>query len=95
MCSILEKGVKHLIGEEAFQPYAINTFSHRGREFTAITPVHYVSPHSVRSYRRKDGTYVSGYWRDGDGNTNINRDTGYYARNPGGVTKIYKKGRWL
>lgn len=71
-----------MLGETTFQPYAINTFSGRGKQFSTITPVHYVHPHSVSSYRRKDGTWVRGYWRDGDGNTLINRATGYFARNP-------------
>lgn len=71
-----------MLGECTFQPYAINTFSGRGKQFSTITPLHYVSPHWVNSYRRKDGTLVRGYWRDGDGNTMINRATGYFARNP-------------
>lgn len=28
----------------------------------------FVNPHEVSSYTRKDGTFVRGYWRDGDGN---------------------------
>lgn len=27
----------------------------------------FVNPHEVKGYTRKDGTTVSGYWRDGDG----------------------------
>lgn len=71
-----------MLGESTFQPYAINTFSGRGKQFTTLTPVHYVRPHSVSSYVRKDGTVVSGYWRDGDGNTHIDRFIGYWAHNP-------------
>lgn len=71
-----------MLGESTFQPYAINTFSGRGKQFTTLTPVHYVRPHPVSSYVRKDGTVVSGYWRDGDGNTLIDRSTGYWAHNP-------------
>ena len=71
-----------MIGETTFQPYAINTFSHKGKQFSTIIPMHYVSPHWVSSYMRKDGTFVHGYCRDGDGNTKINRITGFYARNP-------------
>lgn len=82
-----------MLGESAFQPYAINTFSGRGKQFTTLTPVHYVRPHPVSSYVRKDGTVVSGYWRDGDGNTSINRSFGYYARNPNAITQIFQKGR--
>ena len=64
-----------MLGEQSFQPYAINTFSHRGKNFEEITPIHYVRPHEVRPYSRRDGTFVSGYWRDGDGDTTINRQT--------------------
>lgn len=28
----------------------------------------FVNPHEVNGYTRKDGSTVSGYWRDGDGN---------------------------
>ena len=82
-----------MLGESSFQPYAINTFSHRGKQMTTITPAHYVSPHNVRPYQRKDGTYVSGYWRDGDGNTDINRATGYYAKNPNATPITLRKGK--
>lgn len=34
---------------------------------------HFVNPHDVSGYTRADGTQVDGYYRDGDGNTNINR----------------------
>ena len=84
-----------MLGEAAFQPYAVNTFSGRGKKFTTVTPVHYVRPHWVSSYTRKDGTFVSGYWRDGDGNTKINRQTGYFAKNPGAVPEIVKKKGWI
>lgn len=47
-----------------------------------MRPTHYVSPHWVNSYVRRDGTVVSGYWRDGDGNTFVDRGFGYFARNP-------------
>ena len=82
-----------MLGETSFCPFARNTFSQQGKQFTTITPIHYVNPHTVRSYRRKDGTFVAGYWRDGDGNTSINRATGYYARNPNAIAKILQ-GRW-
>jgi hypothetical protein len=32
----------------------------------------FVRPHWVEPYTRSDGTHVSGYFRDGDGNTGIN-----------------------
>ncbi len=34
---------------------------------------HFVEPHDVSSYVRADGTDVEGYWRDGDGNTSVDR----------------------
>lgn len=84
-----------MIGDSSFQQYRINTFSGRGKLFSNIdvdvdlkelmkgSRQHYVSPHMVRDYQRRDGTFVAGYWRDGDGNTDINRGYGYFRRNPG------------
>ena len=89
---IIRKGGMDMLGEQSFQPYAINTFSHRGKNFEEITPIHYVRPHEVRQYSRRDGTLVSGYWRDGDGDTTINRQTGYYSRNPNAVSQIIRIG---
>lgn len=40
----------------------------------------YVEPHWVDGYLRSDGTYVQGYFRDGDGNTNVFDGDGYYRR---------------
>ncbi|MCL7748751.1 hypothetical protein [Halalkalibacter alkaliphilus] len=43
----------------------------------------FVEPHYVMSYTRNDGTHVEGYWRDGDGNTSVDRsfeDGGGYLR---------------
>ena len=34
---------------------------------------HFVDPHHVNGYFRQDGTYVKGYFRDGDGNTSVDR----------------------
>ena len=81
-----------MIGETTFQPYAVNTFSRMGMQFKTLTPAHYLRPHSVQSYTRSNGTFVSGYWRDGDGNTNVHRDSGYFARNPNAIPLILKKG---
>lgn len=81
-----------MLGETTFQPYAINTFSGRGKQFTTLTPAHYVHPHHVSAYTRSDGTSVAGYWRDGDGDTGINRSFGYYARNPGAMPLVFGKG---
>lgn len=81
-----------MLGETTFQPYARNTFSGRGKQFTILTPVHYVHPHYVSAYTRSDGTSVAGYWRDGDGNTSIDRSFGYYARNPNAIPLVFGKG---
>lgn len=43
---------------------------------------HHIRSHYVSPYVKKDGTFVSGYFRDGDGNTRINTFRGYYGRNP-------------
>lgn len=71
-----------MLGEATYQPYAINTFSHNGKQFTTLKPAHYVSAHSVKPYYRQDGTFVSGYWRDGDKNKLINTHTKYIRGNP-------------
>lgn len=81
-----------MLGESTFQPYAVNTFSHNGKQFETLTPAHYVRPHEVKPYRRKDGMFVSGCLRDGDGNPAINRSTGYFARNPNAIPQIFRKG---
>jgi hypothetical protein len=50
------------------------------------TGAQFVDPHEVSDYVRSDGTEVEGYWRDGDGNTNIDRTIeqggGYFRHNP-------------
>jgi len=50
---------------------------------------HFVHPHEVSEYVKSDGTVVEGYWRDGDGNTNIDLDNseggGYLQGNPDGI----------
>ena len=45
--------------------------------------IHYVHPHWVTSYTRKDGTYVQGYNRGGK--------EGYFAHNPGALMYLIKK----
>lgn len=80
-----------MLGETTYQPFAINTFSKRGRQFTVLTPAHYVAPHKVKPYRRKDGTFVSGSWRDGDGDSRTHRKIGYFRKNPGATPIIIKK----
>ncbi|TKD70765.1 hypothetical protein [Pseudalkalibacillus hwajinpoensis] len=50
--------------------------------------LHFVEPHYVDGYFRSDGTYVEGYYRDGDGNPTIDRPIehggGYVRSNPDG-----------
>ncbi|MBB6177317.1 hypothetical protein HNQ82_002150 [Anoxybacillus tengchongensis] len=62
-----------------FKPFHLN-----------VDNLHFVKPHYVDSYVRKDGTVVQGYWRDGDGDTSINRMTeqggGYLRSNPDHTT---------
>lgn len=62
-------------------PYSANTFSGKGKSIVTAVPVHHVSPHHVQGHFR-DGKYISPYWRDGDGTTEINSYRGYYAKNP-------------
>lgn len=49
---------------------------------------HSVEAHYVEGYVNANGTEVSGYWRDGDGDTSVNRTTedggGYMRSNPDG-----------
>ncbi|WP_052650778.1 hypothetical protein [Planococcus massiliensis] len=53
-----------------------------------IPNTHFVQPHYVDSYVRSDGTFVEGYYRDGDGNPNIDttidQGGGYVRSNPDG-----------
>ncbi|WP_419871322.1 hypothetical protein [Candidatus Pristimantibacillus sp. PTI5] len=51
-------------------------------ESTAADAEHHVNSHYVEGYTRADGTEVEGYWRDGDGDTSINNNDGYYQDNP-------------
>ncbi len=67
-----------MIGENTFLNRVNNTFAP-----TRSSPMHYVHPHWVSSYTKKDGTFVSGFWRDGDGDTSVDRLFGYFARNTG------------
>lgn len=47
---------------------------------------HFVKPHWVSGHEQADGTYVEGYWRDGDGDTSVNLNEeqggGYWQSNP-------------
>jgi hypothetical protein len=53
-----------------------------------LSNTHFVNPHHVDGYFRNDGTYVEGYYRDGDGNPAIDRPVeqggGYIRSNPDG-----------
>lgn len=44
------------------------------------TDSHHVNAHFVKPYVKKDGTFVSGSWRGGDGK--IMTSSGYWASNP-------------
>lgn len=59
----------------------MNNFSDK-KPAQFMAKYHHVSPHFVKSYTKKDGTFVSGFWRDGDGNTKIMNFRGYVASNP-------------
>ena len=83
-----------MIGDGVYQEFAGNTFSKTGAPFPRFTsfspmkPVHYVHTHEVSSYTKKDGTFVKGFWRDGDGDTGVNRDIGYFAGNRNPIPKV-------
>lgn len=62
-------------------PYSTNTFSGKGKSMITAVPVHHVRAHHVQGHFR-NGKYISGFWRDGDGNTKVNTYRGYYAKNP-------------
>ncbi|PIC96648.1 hypothetical protein CSV69_03755 [Sporosarcina sp. P26b] len=52
--------------------------------FEMKSSLNFVEPHSVKGYHRADGTPVNGYYRDGDGDTSVDRDVdqgGGYFRN--------------
>ncbi|MBT2756721.1 hypothetical protein J7E71_12220 [Mesobacillus foraminis] len=55
---------------------------------------HFVKAHWVDGYTRADGTYVEGYWRDGDGDTSVNRSVeqggGWNQSNPDYRTPVNK-----
>ncbi|WP_139193786.1 hypothetical protein [Anaerobacillus alkalidiazotrophicus] len=57
---------------------------------------HFVEPHYVEGYVKANGTEVSGYWRDGDGDTSVNRTVedggGYMRSNPDGDPSNNLKG---
>ncbi|MFC0475569.1 hypothetical protein ACFFHF_09940 [Robertmurraya beringensis] len=61
-------------------------FSTKQNENPISVETHFVSPHYVNSYSKQDGTFVEGYWRDGDGNTDVDLDIqdggGYIQTNP-------------
>lgn len=73
----MQDPLKHAYRFE-FEPMSINQWNS-----------HHVTPHYVDGYLRQDGTYVEGYYRDGDGNTSINRTAeqggGYARSNPDGI----------
>lgn len=65
------------------------SYKHQFKPFQLdLGNTHFVKPHYVDPYIRKDGTLVKGYFRDGDGNTSIPRTVeqggGYIRSNPDG-----------
>lgn len=58
-------------------------------KFDLMPGEHFVQPHFVEGYVRGDGTNVEGYYRDGDGNTDVDHSVseggGYSRTNPDGV----------
>ena len=64
-----------------WKPYSINTFSEKGKSMITTVPIHPVNAHHVQGHFR-NGKYISGFWRDGDGNTKVNTYRGYFAKNP-------------
>lgn len=64
-----------------------HAYKHQFQPLT-MDNIHFVNPHHVDGYFRNDGTYVNGYFRDGDGNTAIDHPAeqggGYIRSNPDG-----------
>ena len=54
----------------------------RSHKYKISNGHHLVRSHRVRSYVRRNGTVVRGFWRDGDHNPRKNSYQGYYAKNP-------------
>ena len=48
---------------------------------------HHVDAHYVEGHMR-NGSWIEGYWRDGDGDTNVDTNDGYEASNPDFRSKI-------
>jgi hypothetical protein len=72
-----------------FQDPLKHAYKHQFQPLTLdLGNTHFVNPHHVNGYFRNDGTYVEGYFRDGDGNTAIDRPAeqggGYISSNPDG-----------
>jgi hypothetical protein len=70
-----------VIGDDGVSDVAADSVD--GVTTTVENPnMHHVEPHWVNGYERADGTYVEGYWRDGDGDTSVNNGTGWMQHNP-------------
>ena len=69
---------------------AINRLSNRKSNESSLK-YHNVKPHYVGAYIKKDGTFVRGHLRDGDGNSATYNPDGYYALNPGQKALIKTK----
>ncbi|NIK78825.1 hypothetical protein FHS15_003971 [Paenibacillus castaneae] len=76
-----------IFSEEGANPFEeMFTQTEGDAAFTVNPEQHFVNPHYVESYYREDGTYVEGYWRDGDGDTSVDLQVedggGYMQTNP-------------
>lgn len=64
----------------------VEVSTHHVAELNESDGTNFVDPHYVEGYYRSDGTYVNGYWRDGDENSNTTLTTedggGYLRSNP-------------
>ncbi|WP_394238309.1 hypothetical protein [Niallia oryzisoli] len=72
-----------------FQDPLKHAYKHQFQPLTLeLDNTHFVKPHEVSGYIRADGTSVEPYYRDGDGNTMIDRTVeqggGYFRSNPDG-----------
>lgn len=70
------------------EPHTVQTEDYTSLDSADEPGVNHVKPHEVSGYVRSDGTYVEGYYRDGDGNpaTQLNEKHGggYFRTNPDG-----------
>ncbi len=71
-----------MLGDGSYHhEFSVNTFSKLGKSMNINNHIHYVHPHSVKAHYR-GGQFIQGYWRDGDGNSRVDRATGWTQANP-------------